>query len=103
MHTLLAKQRETKLIVGFGGHLFRSNAIRIEIQKLAQGTKVLGISSGRLSNIKIWYPENKKEQEKIASCLSALDEIITVQTEEIEQLKRHKKGLMQGLFPKIIG
>ncbi|MBK7883979.1 MAG: restriction endonuclease subunit S [Chitinophagaceae bacterium] len=101
MHTLLAKQRETKLIVGFGGHLFRSNAIRIKIQKLAQGTKVLGISSGRLSNIKIWYPEIKNEQQKIASCLSALDELIKALTEKIEQLQLHKKGLMQGLFPRL--
>jgi type I restriction enzyme S subunit len=41
-----------------------------------------------------------KEQQKIASCLSSLDNLITSQTEKIEQLKLHKKGLMQGLFPK---
>jgi type I restriction enzyme S subunit len=46
-------------------------------------------------------PKNPKEQQKIASCLSSLDELITAQTEKIEQLKQHKKGLMQGLFPKI--
>jgi len=39
------------------------------------------------------------EQQKIASCLSSLDEIITAQSEKIEQLQQHKKGLMQGLFP----
>ncbi len=42
-----------------------------------------------------------REQQKIASCLSAVDELITAQQEKIEQLKLHKKGLMQGLFPKI--
>lgn len=41
------------------------------------------------------------EQQKIASCLSAVDELITAQQEKIEQLQQHKKGLMQGLFPKI--
>ncbi len=41
------------------------------------------------------------EQQKIASCLSALDELINAQTEIIEQLQLHKKGLMQGLFPNI--
>jgi type I restriction enzyme S subunit len=30
-----------------------------------------------------------------------LDELITAQAEKIEQLQQHKKGLMQGLFPKI--
>jgi type I restriction enzyme S subunit len=41
------------------------------------------------------------EQEKIAECLTEIDNLITAQTEKIEQLKAHKKGLMQGLFPKI--
>lgn len=42
-----------------------------------------------------------REQQKIASCLSAVDELITAQQEKIEELQKHKKGLMQGLFPKI--
>jgi len=41
----------------------------------------------------------RKEQQKIADCLSALDALITAQTEQIAALKEHKKGLMQKLFP----
>ena len=41
------------------------------------------------------------EQQKIAECLSSLDELITAQTEKLGALKLHKKGLMQGLFPSI--
>lgn len=41
------------------------------------------------------------EQQKIADCLSSLDELITAQTEKIEALQKHKKGLMQGLFPQV--
>ncbi len=51
-----------------------------------------------LKNIEIAFPKNKKEQEKIVS----LDDLITAQTEKIKQLKQHKKGLMQGLFPLIL-
>jgi type I restriction enzyme S subunit len=40
------------------------------------------------------------EQQKIADCLSSLDDLIAAQAEKIELLKLHKKGLMQGLFPK---
>jgi len=101
MHTLLARQKEAKLIVGFGGHLFKSKWIRSQIQNEAQGAKVLGVSAKRLLNIKISYPRNKKEQQKIANCLSSLDELIMAQEEKIGQLKLHKKGLMQGLFPKL--
>jgi type I restriction enzyme S subunit len=39
------------------------------------------------------------EQQKIADCLSSLDELITTQAQKIDMLKAHKKGLMQGLFP----
>jgi type I restriction enzyme S subunit len=38
--------------------------------------------------------------QKIADCLSSLDELISAQAEKIESLKLHKKRLMQGLFPK---
>lgn len=40
------------------------------------------------------------EQEKIADCLSSLDELITAETRKLHALKTHKKGLMQQLFPR---
>jgi type I restriction enzyme S subunit len=41
-----------------------------------------------------------KEQQKIADCLSSLDELITTETQKLDALKTHKKGLMQKLFPR---
>lgn len=102
LHTLLARQKEKKLAIGFGGYLFKSDWVRKQIQREAQGAKVLGISATRISNVQILYPKNHKEQEAISLCLSSLDEIIKAQEDKIEQLKKHKKGLMQGLFPKSI-
>ncbi len=99
LHTLLARQRENKLAIGFGGYLFKSDWIRKQIQREAQGAKVLGISANRISNIKISYPNNKDEQQKIASSLSSLDEVIAAHSQKLELLKDHKKGLMQNLFP----
>lgn len=40
-----------------------------------------------------------EEQRKIADCLSSIDELIKVREEKLELLKKHKKGLMQQLFP----
>jgi len=39
------------------------------------------------------------EQQRIASCLSSLDALIAAETQKLEALKTHKKGLMQQLFP----
>jgi type I restriction enzyme S subunit len=39
------------------------------------------------------------EQQKIAACLSFIDELITAQSKKIDALKVHKRGLMQQLFP----
>ncbi len=46
-----------------------------------------------------FYLPDIKEQQKIADCLSSLDELINAQVKKCELLKTHKKGLMQGLFP----
>ncbi|MBT2740744.1 restriction endonuclease subunit S [Bacillus sp. ISL-77] len=39
------------------------------------------------------------EQQKIADCLSSLDDLIAVEDEKLTALKAHKKGLMQKMFP----
>jgi type I restriction enzyme S subunit len=39
------------------------------------------------------------EQQKIAECLSSIDELIAAEGRKLDALKTHKKGLMQQLFP----
>lgn len=46
----------------------------------------------------VLFPDTK-EQQKIADCLSSIDELITAQTQRLATLKAHKNGLMQQLFP----
>ncbi len=71
----------------------------IEKQK-APGGIIKTITKEVLSDFVISLP-SIQEQQRIASCLSALDALITAQTDKIEKLQKHKKGLLQGLFPKI--
>ena len=73
------------------------NQIDAQTSKSTVGTYT--IKNARLTEF--WHPPTIQEQHKIASCLLAVDEVITAQQEKIEQLQQHKKGLMQGLFPKI--
>lgn len=97
LHTLHARPKESIMIVGFAGHLMKSYDIRLQIQKIAQGTKVLSISTGRLSQINISFPE-KSEQIKIANFLSAIDDKIKYTQKQIESAEVWKKGLMQKMF-----
>ena len=55
----------------------------------------------RIEEFEVYIIENYDEQQKIADCLSSLDELIETTSRKVEILKEHKKGLMQQLFPKI--
>ena len=67
------------------------------------GAKGVKMPRGDITLIKqfpIPIPVQRKEQQKIAECLSSLDEVIEFQAKKLEALKAHKKGLMQQLFPR---
>lgn len=55
-------------------------------------------SVGQIKGMPLYVPE-QKEQQKIADCLSSIDDLISAETDKFNQLKAHKKGLMQQLFP----
>ena len=55
----------------------------------------------QMNNFSFPYPLNPKQQEKIADTLSSIDDLINAQTQKIELLQQHKKGLLQGLFPNV--
>lgn len=56
------------------------------------------ISYRQFSELKLPVPA-PTEQQKIADCLSSMDELIAAQARKVDALKAHKKGLMQQLFP----
>lgn len=92
---------EMKYSKYFVYYLINSKEIRETIEKKSTGSTRKRIGLDELRNIDLVMPKSLAEQQKIASCLSSLDELITAQAEKIEQLKLHKKGLMQRLFPEI--
>lgn len=69
------------------------------VSKYLQGGQ--GNLSAEIIKSIVFYMPQKTEQQKIADCLSSLDELIEATSRKVEILKEHKKGLMQQLFPKI--
>jgi type I restriction enzyme S subunit len=56
------------------------------------------VNAGALEMLPVYLP-SLEEQRRISACLSNLDALITAETQKLEALKAHKKGLMQQLFP----
>lgn len=57
------------------------------------------ISYSQFSSVKVPYPRSFKEQQKIADCLSSIDDLIDAESRKLKALEKYKKGLMQKLFP----
>lgn len=89
--------------IGYIIHSIFESAIRLNnylstlIQKGAKNT--IQISNDTFISKEILLPDNETEQQKIADCLSSIDALIKAAENKIDELKAHKKGLMQQLFP----
>lgn len=80
-------------------YLERNLHKRISTEKKDGNTPYIVMST--LTEMVITLPNNNEEQQKIAECLTAIDDLITAQTQKLDSLKHHKKGLMQQLFPAV--
>lgn len=96
LHTFLARPN-TKIAKGFGGYMFKSPGFHERIKVIAQGTKVLSISSARLSLLPFRIP-HLKEQQKIASFLSSVDERLQQLQQQQSLLEQYKQSCIQQLF-----
>ena len=100
---LIRMRPKNELITSiFLHYLLKTDNVRRQMIAKGKTATMTTIGQSDVASVEISYSKNPQEQQKIASCLSSLDSIITAQAEKIEKLKLHKKGLMQGLFPKII-
>lgn len=77
--------------------LKESPLIKKQIKRLSVGSIMEGLSSSVVQQLIFTLPDIK-EQEKIASFLSLIDDKISLQGEKVEALKDYKKGMMQKIF-----
>jgi len=83
---------------GFLYHLIHTDTFVKKVITKCTGSNYPAINSSDLAEIDVTIPL-LPEQQKIAACLSSLDELITAHSKKLDALKKHKKGLMQQLFP----
>lgn len=73
---------------------------------ISQMTKNLeGLRDGKMISYKqfseLGLPvPSLEEQQKIADCLSSLDDLITAEAQKLDALRKYKQGQMQQLFPR---
>lgn len=75
------------------------NLCLLNLNRFATGQAQPGLSIDVLEKVNCAVPKDEKEQQKIADCLSSVDDLLTLETQKLDTLKVHKKGLMQQLFP----
>lgn len=76
------------------------NLCLLNLNRFATGQAQPGLSVDVLEKVNCAVPKDEKEQQKIADCLTSLDELIAAQGLKVEALKTYKRGLMQQLFPR---
>jgi len=97
--TLAAVKKTNKFDSYFLSSFFQSEFYQKEILSRSLLNAVpCKINMEELRKTRILLPEIR-EQQKIANCLSSLDDLIEATAQKVEALKGHKKGLMQRLFP----
>jgi len=89
---------------GFWEWYFEAGAHDAQLRSLAnEGARAgrFNVSIDRFLATSVWVPSSDSgEQQKIATCLSSLDDLIGAESRKLDALKAHKKGLMQQLFPR---
>lgn len=72
---------------------------RINWKKMDESTGVPSLSKATINKVIVFFP-NFEEQKKIGNYFKQLDNTITLHQQQLENLKKAKKGYLQKMFPK---
>jgi type I restriction enzyme, S subunit len=97
--TFYSTQDDTSLDIKFLYFLL----LHIDLQKLVAGVGVPGLNREIAYREKVFHPENKDEQRRIAYVLSAIQTAIEQQTRMIALTRELKSALMSKLFTEGLG
>ena len=93
---------ENKVCSDFFGYLFKLPKYVLLLTSHSQGLTLdrLRLYYKYFAQISLLIP-TFLEQQKIADCLSSVDELITTQTQKLDTLKAHKKRIDATAFPQL--
>jgi type I restriction enzyme S subunit len=93
---MVVRPRSARLTKDFLFQYFKNHGLKSVISGSAQPQ----ITRAGFSPLPVSFP-TPAEQQRIADCLTSLDDLIAAEARKLDTLKVHKKGLMQQLFPVI--
>ncbi|HCL5250678.1 TPA: restriction endonuclease subunit S [Salmonella enterica] len=97
LHTYLLRDVNNIFVGGFRGYLHCIRTVKANIDRLATGMKVFGVSKNNLKTIPIPVPP-KEEQTAIAAILSDMDKDIQILQQRLDKTRQLKQGMMQELL-----
>ncbi len=96
---VILRTKSNEISANFLFNYCNSNLITKTIEDVSFGNAQQQLTVAEIKKFKLIYPKELQEQQKIADCLSSVDSLILAQSQKVELLKEHKKGLLQNLFP----
>ena len=96
LHTVLLREK-VPFAPGFKGYLHCNKVIKAQMDRLATGLKVYGLSRTNLLSIKIPLP-TFEEQRQIAEILQSMDAEILQLEAQLAKYRQLKQGMMQELL-----
>jgi len=98
LHTFLLRDKNGLIANGFKGYIHSNKLVKKQMDTLATGMKVYGVSKTNLKLIKIPLPPTKAEHTAIVQILSDMDAEIEALEKKLEKYKMIKQGMMQNLL-----
>ncbi|NDO41464.1 restriction endonuclease subunit S, partial [[Clostridium] cocleatum] len=97
LHTIHARDKVNFIIKGFKGFYFKSKPMKEQIFKIANGSKIYGITSSNFNELYMCMP-GKLEQEKIVSLMMKIEQRIQTQSKIIDLYTSLIKSIEDNIF-----
>lgn len=97
LHTFLLRQKKHFFSLGFKGYLHQITEVKKQLERLATGLKVYGLSKMNLATVSVPLP-SLEEQTAIATVLNDMDHEIEQLQRRLSKTRQIKQGMMQELL-----